>query len=218
VKVVQDVQLSGTTQPDNQPNNPDVEWTGHSSPFTASALTVTATGTGYADGNTVKYKVTATGVYGETLPSSATVSLPVGTPKKQVNLAWNPITYAEKYRIYREVNASGNFFRIAEVATLSFVDNAASASTDIPPTSNTAEGASFMESFEPPTAVNGGRVQALILDPGVAGIAISIAGSFLNWERGDFVLKPGETMAVLVKLSASGDVSVVVTWDEELPA
>lgn len=209
-RIRKNAQLSGVTPTgDNLIQNPDTEWSGHTNPLTRTLSGTNATGTGYADGNTVAYRITAVGPLGETLPATATATLAVGTPRKQVLVEWNPITFAASYRVYRQLNGAGNFELVGTTSSLSFTDDAYTAQTGVvPPGANTTDGESFMERWDGTSVVaNGGRT-ILSLPAG--------ADSFVNadGDSEEYLLLPGETLIIEVDPNTSTSVSVIVEWDE----
>lgn len=208
------VQLTGTNVPDNRPRNPTTaagqEYEGQTNPVTATLSGTNAGGAGYADGNTVSYQITVMGAVGETLPSAGTASLGVGTPRKQVNLVWNPVTYAVGYRVYRQLNGAGSYLLIAETPSLSFTDDAYAAQTGTPPGSNTAEGDSFGEKWDPITASPGGRSH------GILHVAADL-GAVASFGDGEMVLQPGENFVVdFAPDIGTVKVSAQIDWEEDL--
>jgi hypothetical protein len=211
VRIKVNPQFTGTLRKYDDVRNPNAEWTSFTSPFTATVSGTNATGTGYSDGDTTSYQVTATGPTGETLASTAVAAGSVGTPKKQVDLVWSPITFASGYNIYRQLNGSGTYDLIKSTPLLTFTDDAHTANTSKqPPVSNNTEGDSQVDIFDPPTTVVGGRIVGTIT------IAKNTASDF-SFSARELILYPGESLSVEMNSEQGvADGSAEIEWEEVL--
>lgn len=206
-RITKNVQITGTLVADNQPNNPDTEYTGMTNAFTTAVNATTASGTGYSASQTVQYKITSVGVVGESLPSTATGSLNVGSPKKQVVLTWLPITYAIAYNIYRQIGGAGSFVYIGTTSEFTFTDDAYAAQAGTPPGANTTEGGSYMQAIMPPTSVVGGRVLSTYV------YGANLPEEFLE-NTDHLYLLPGETISVDFLADKASLATVSIDWEE----
>lgn len=182
-----------------------------------------ANNSGYADNDLVRYKVTALGARGETDEGSfITSQLDVSSPAEGVTVqVAEPIPWARAYRVYREINTSGIYALVAEVDAWTFnrngfVDDGYYGSAgDNPPGADTAEHASFMiaRSY---TAVSG-YAAGNIIHQGI--IDARQAQVELEFEKGELMVLPGESIGVVSISQKSGSTSWVmncdITWEEE---
>ena len=205
-----------------QPIDPDTIYSGYT-PTTQGWLSAAlgsnpATFSGYGNNDDVVYKVTALGARGETTAGSfVTSSINVTSPAQSVLLTLtDPIPWATAYRIYREVNGSGNFHWIADVDAYrlnqNFFEDFGYAAVATTPPADNADHASFMEAqtwddIEAPTG--GNIIHSGYFDRRKSSVE-------LMFDRGDLIMIPGETLAVVSTDQAAVDwkTNVTIEWEE----
>lgn len=199
--------------PNHHANDPNAEWNS-AVQLVATVSGSSSTGAGYGTNVNLAYKITVLGAIGETIPSTASSTVSSGSPAKQINLTWSPVTYAAGYNIYRQNAGAGNFVFIGTTTGLSFTDNAFVASSAVPPGSSTAEGPSFMQAA---SAISSGASGYTASTGRTVFIMRLVANMFWTQEfaSGKLVLYPGESLLVAALPNAAGlSGSAIVEWEE----
>ena len=198
--------------------DPQFVFAGITAPIVATVQADSALLAGYASGDTVMYKVSAVGAYGETnVNTTASVSVNVGTPAKQIVITLaTPIPNALAYGIYRRKNGSGNYELIGyadpvKMMQEGFTDVAYVSDAAITaPASSDAEQESFMISYVGPSmnAATGIQVCAGVVSPG--------DDTVLDFDDGEVLLYPGDTLAVYIgSVGVNMMTNTVMTWWED---
>lgn len=194
-------------------------WTGQ------SAMTVVATGTnasnaGYAAGNTVRYKIAAVGARGETIPFATLLApVSVGTPAKSMAITFPmlPVPNAVAYKIYRQLNAAGNYVLIAWLDPIlahydGFIDDGyLGHAASQPSVTEAAEHESFMYGYIWPATVGTG-----VMVDGVLSAGAGTSTTDLQYADGSIMMHAGDTLCFIPDPPVVAmALDVAVEWDEE---
>lgn len=210
----------GTKCDDDSPRDIATVWNGLTATqggVQAAIGTVAATLSGYADDDLVRYKITALGAQGETTPGTfLTSQIDVQSPAQVVDVTiQSPVPNVVAYNIYRQIG-TGTYQYIATVDAVVMARNGfkdigyRADSTKTPPTSNDAEGESYMEAYAGVDNTNwaGGQV--------IESLAVAAGTHTIDYKDGELVLYPGETLSIFLDYNKKASVYCSsVHWIEE---
>ena len=163
---------------------------------------------GYSDGDSVSYKISKFGSRGETLPSAGSASISVSSPKEEVLINWESSNFVFAWGVYREINGSGIYNRIAILPAeqTSFIDIGYQSASETPASSDTAIGDSFAELVSNHTFSGGERIFAIRID-----INRSDKQNFND----KIVIGPGENLSIHTE-GSNNNVVAGFEWEEEV--